>query len=38
VWSAVLLSPGTFASTWILQHGGQWLLDHGGRSLLDLIS
>jgi membrane protein DedA with SNARE-associated domain len=38
VWSAVLLSPGTFASTWLLQHGGQWLLDHGGRSLLDLIS
>jgi membrane protein DedA with SNARE-associated domain len=38
VWSAVLLSPGTFAGKWMLDHGGQWLLDHGGQWLLNLLS
>jgi len=37
VWSAALLSPGTFAGKWLLEHGGQWLLDHGGQRVLDLL-
>jgi membrane protein DedA with SNARE-associated domain len=37
LWSAALLSPGTFAGRWLLDHGGQWLLDHGGQRVLDLI-
>jgi membrane protein DedA with SNARE-associated domain len=37
VWSAALLSPGTFAGKWTLSHGGQWLLDHGGQRVLDLL-
>jgi membrane protein DedA with SNARE-associated domain len=38
VWSAALLSPGTLAGKWLLEHGGKWLLEHGGKRVLDLIS
>jgi membrane protein DedA with SNARE-associated domain len=37
IWSAALLSPGTFAGQWLRAHGGQWLLDHGGQRVLDLL-
>jgi membrane protein DedA with SNARE-associated domain len=37
LWAAALLSPGTFAGRWLLDHGGQWLLDHGGQRVIDLI-
>jgi membrane protein DedA with SNARE-associated domain len=38
VWSAALLSPGTLAGKWLLDHGGKWLLEHGGQRVIDLIS